>query len=481
MGGSNKFIFKTQPACNYPLASGHSYLMFSYFTGGISNCTPEKKITIERLVKLIKENNNQTIRQIRTLDNATADYRERKNALKKTLPYITPNCTVTSRNDKSIKEFSGYMYFDIDNCNDAQAEKKKLVDLYPNQISMACLSSSAKGLSFFVKIENEITMSNFRSIRKYLCEVVFNDLAIDPNTSAISNAWYVSYDKDCLYNPSAVIEIPEAYITLEHKGTKSAKGTIIYPPTDIVSFAPSSFSTVDINEVIRGLKFRTEVQVQNKLFDVYPVEYCEVVFAGNYKIPDGKKRNVIAQVIHNLIYLNPAVDKSYILSYLIWLNKFKTVTPANWNDVIRWFSSVEQKIRETGELKPKIKTKYFHCKKNCIHPNIREKLARRLANIYRSNETIKKICQAKQIILLQKSANSTIIYPSPDIVSFAPSIKATQAEVHNLIKEVATRNGVKAIGIRTIKKYWNSEPLDMDTFVKNENEMFVMEIKKQND
>ncbi len=442
--------------------------MFSYFKDGIKSCVPNGKLTIERLVKFIRVNNAPTINAIRSLDHNAHDYKKAKSALKGMLSYITPNCTVSYRSDDSIREFSGYMYFDIDNCDDAIFEKADLINNYKDQILMVCLSVSGRGLSFFVKIENEMTESNFYAARKYLSEVIFSDLNLDSNTSAISNAWFISYDADCYYNPTAIVEVSDSFLSDIYVRPKGANDTIITPSNDIVSNA-LYVSTVDIKEVMSVLKFRTEVDIQNQIFDVTPLEYCEVVFPKEYRIPDGRKKSVFTQVIHSLIYLNPDIDSSYIISYLIWLNEHRAVTPGSRNDVARWFNWVNAKILSTGELKPKLKTKYFHCKRNIVPADIRIKLARKLTNLYKSNETIEQISLAKQIISLQKSANDTIIYLSNDIVSNAPFKKATQTEVFKLINERAAMLGVKGAGIRTIKKYWNEAPMDMETLIEKEN------------
>ncbi len=366
------------------------------------------------------------------------------------------------------------MYFDIDNCENAIDEKAKLIEKYPECISMICVSSSGTGLSFFVKIENEITSRNFYSIRQYLCATIFKDLNLDPNTSAISNAWYVSYDPDCSHNPSAVIEIPEENIQETERKSKSANATINKSSIDIVPNALYKYRFIDINQVLLVLKFQTEVQVKNRIFDIEPIEYCEVFMNKGYSIPDKRKKQVFAQIIHSLIYLNPDVHHDYIVSYLVWLNENKTETPAKRGDVVRWFDHVLKNIQKTGELRAKIRIKYFHCREKTIAPSIRKTLAIRMVNLYKRQMSIYQITLAKQIIELQKSANATINNTSYDIVPNAPSLRATQFEVFRLIKERSKLLGVKGIGIRTIKKYWNEEPVDIEEIIEIENQRMVI-------
>jgi len=461
------------PGANVLLLPGFLFSMISYFTGGINNCTPDKKISIERLVKEIRTNKAPVIDTIRALDPTAKDYQKQKRQLKTKLSYVTPNCTVSYRSDENIIEFSGYLYFDIDGCHDAADEKLKLIEKYADYLSLVCISASGRGLSFLVKVENEITTRNFHSIRSYLCEHIFQGLKLDHNPSAMSNSCYVSHDPECHFNPAAIIEIPEEYTIEIIKKTKSANSTINNSSPDIVPNAPYKHTFVSIRDVLNVLKFSTEVQIKNRVFDIEPTDYCEVVLKSGYYIPDRKKRAAFSQIIHNLLYLNPAVERDYILSYIIWVNEHRTVTPANKRDVISWFDTVVKKIETAGELRPKLKVKYFHCRKKTIAPDVKQKLGIRLVNLYKSEEYIYQIGLAKQIIEIQKSANNTINNPSTDIVPNA-LCRATQSEVFQLIKERAKQFGAKGIGIRTIKKYWNAEPVGIDEIIEMENERLAI-------
>ncbi|PQJ09589.1 hypothetical protein CJD36_016755 [Flavipsychrobacter stenotrophus] len=451
--------------------------MYSYFEKGIRDCNPNRKISIERLVKLIKVNDTPAIKAIRALDATHPKYTANKVKLKRFLPNITPCCTVTYRDDASIKEFSGYMYFDIDKEGDALNLKSKIIEKYRDFISMICLSCSGQGLSFFTKVENEITADNFDSIRRYICEYIFTDLNLDPQTKSKSNAWYISYDPDCYYNPSAIIEIPEQYILTKEKNLeKSAKHNIITSSSDCLQNALSQYERIPITEVIKKLKFKTEVEVKNRIFDMRPVDYCHVFLPPAYKIPDGKKHAVFAQIIHNLYYMNPDVDPAYIFNYIKWLNKNKTVTEATFRDLQGHFNFIYNGIKNTGEIYPVTRTKIFHCKEKTISPSQRRSLAIEMASLYKRNKTIEAITIAKELleIFKSKSAKHNIINPFSDCLRFALSKKPTQQEVHDLIEIVAARKGCKKIGIRTIKKYWKEEQIDLDAIVKYKNK--TMEI-----
>ena len=132
--------------------------MFSYFEGGISNAKKFNNISIEKLLSLIGKC-NPTIEKIRELDLSDPDYKCKKDKLKSKLAYITPNCTVTYRDDSHIDKFSGYTYFDIDNkdkifkCRqDVLNYKNDLIEKYKGIIKLICISSSGYGLSILVKL-----------------------------------------------------------------------------------------------------------------------------------------------------------------------------------------------------------------------------------------------------------------------------------------------------------------------------------------
>jgi hypothetical protein len=449
--------------------------MFSLFNKGIADCNPARKISIEALVKLIKTNDTPTIQSIRALDQNAPGYDVAKKKLKQKLAYITPNCTVSYRDDDHITEFSGYMYFDIDHIEDPTEYKDKLIQDYKGYISMVCLSCSGTGLSIFTKIEDEITLLNFKSIREYICQHGFKDLNLDPKTTIKTNAWFISYDPDCYFDPSSVIEIPENNIRNEDQEKKKGASHNIYnPPIDSLRSAPLHYQSIPISEVYRTLRFRTDVEITNKIFDMRTVEYCEVYIPKDYRIKGGDKTRFFRQIIHNLVYLNPDADPDYILSYLIYLNYNKTVTGSAGllADVERLFIQVYNGIKNNGILKPKFTTKTFHCKPNTICREDKLALSSRMTGIHRKYKSIKAIRDARAILEIQRMEGASHKESINElyILSSAPFVKVTQKDVCEFIKKFADDNDLKGIGIRTIKRYWRTAPFDLDAFVKAEND-----------
>ncbi len=465
--------------------------MFSLFKGGIAKVRPSATISIEKLLKLIKTRNI-AVEEIRKLDPVKLgkdEYDKQKDALKVKLDNITPTCTVSYRDKKHIVNFSGYMYLDVDfdpqiySQEQTREKKKEIIEKYKDVVKLVCISTSGYGISILVKVENEISENNFASIRKYICEEIFTDLRLDPHTKDIARAWYIPMDEDCYYNPYSVIEIPE-----------SAIHTILNSSSDSVPFALSEkinagrktgkgdyeYNLVKSEVWSSELKFKTHVEVKNRVFDMRPVEYCEVFIHKNYRIPDKRKMPEFGRLIHSLIYLNPDANPDNIFSYISYINQNRTVKPALFKNLKRYFDMVYCGVKKNGILKPNIKIKTFHCKDNTISPLERNMLSKRITALYRMYVSSEMVYCAKRILELSKSANHTILNPSSDSVRFAlsPCGRITQQVVCDFINERAIQINEdckkKAISIRTVKTYWDVEPIDFDEFVEMENEKIVI-------
>ena len=461
--------------------------MFSLFKGGIANVWPSATISIEKLLKLIKARNIaiEEIRKLVPVKLGNTAYDKQKDALKVKLDNITPNCTVTRRDQEHIVNFSGYMYFDLDldpqiySQEQTREKKMEIIEKYKDVVKLVCISTSGYGISILVKVENEISENNFASIRNYICEEIFTDLHLDPHTKDIARAWYIPMDEDCYYNPYSVIEIPE-----------SAIHTILDSSSDSVPFALSEKSNAG-RKTAKGdyeynlvksevwsseLKFKTHVEVKNRVFDMRPVDYCEVFVHKNYRIPDKRKMPEFGRLIHSLMYLNPDANPDNIFSYISYINQNRTVKPALFKNLKRYFDMVYNGVKKNRILKPNIKIKTFHCRDNTISPLERNILSRRMTTMYRKHLSSEMVYCAKRILELLKSANHTILNPSSDSVRFAlsPCGRITQQVVCDFINERAKQtNGdskKNTISIRTVKTYWDVEPMDFDELVERENE-----------
>lgn len=418
--------------------------MFSYFKNGIEDVTQGKIIDISTLIKTVK--NNPQVSKIGTIRKMKEDGNNEYKEVKMALPYITPGGIFPIRNGANFQQCSGYIYFDIDTIKDVEKTKQELICRYGNIISMICISCSGKGLSILVKPEGiEISKENYTPIWKHIAEDFFSEINFDEKTKDVTRPWFISYDQDVFYNPDAFIEI-----------RKSISPTIYNSSTRLLGLTPSSMKEYDvkflpIQEVFSVLKFKTEVQVQNKIFDIKPVEYCDVYFPSGYKIPNGKKQSVFINIIHKLVYLNSGVAPIYILSYLNFLNNTKTVSKAKQRDFVSLFNMVYRGILDSGELNPGTRIKHIHFKENTVESTIKRRISSQMTGIIKQSDSIERIQLARQILR-------------------ARGEKETQVAVKNLIKVVAASIGVAGLSISTIKRYWNQEIIEIDKIVQELNE-----------
>lgn len=418
--------------------------MFSYFKNGIEDVTQEKIVDINTLIKTIKNNPHASkigaIRKMKEIGNN--EYKEVKN----TLPNITPGGIFPKRNGASFQQSSGYIYLDIDTIEDAHSTKKDMISKYGDMISMICCSCSGKGLSILLKPEGiEISKENYTLIWKYITEDLFPEFNFDKSTKDVTRAWFISSDPDVYYNPDSFIEIK-----------KSITPTIYNSSTRLVELTPSSkidyaITFLSIQEVLATLKFKREVYVRNKIFDIKPIEYCDVFFPSKYKIPNGDKQAIFISTIHKLVFLNPGIEPIYILSYLNFLNNTKTVEKASVRNFTSLFNMVYNGIVKDGELNPNARIKQIHFRENSISSIEKKRISSQLTGLIKQAESIEKIQLAKEIL---KAKNE----------------KVTQIAVLKLINEIAAKGDYKGISISTVKRYWNADYIDLANIEKEWNE-----------
>lgn len=417
--------------------------MFSYFKNGITDVTPNINLDINSLVQIIRNNPNAS--KIETIRKMKAEGKDYKN-LKNTLPNITTGAVVSQRNSNEILFMSGYIYFDIDNVSDVLSMKRELTEKFGSVITMLCISCSGTGLSILVKPSGIIlTKENYSIVRQYICENYFQDLNLDCNTKDISRAWFVSSDSDVYYNIDSKIEI------------NSGITTCIYIPSDrLPAMIPKSESSYyvqfkHISEVQQILKFSTEVPVENRIFDVKSVEVCKVVMPKGYQILDGEKTATFVRIIHNLVYLNPGVDPIYIISYLNYINNYRTETKAKQRDWIGLFNRVYNNIIETGNIEPSTTIKYLHFKKNTVSTAQKIQISKSMNGLIRRADSITKITLAKAILEAQEK-------------------KVTQQSVFDFLNTYAEEKGYEQISMPTIKRRWNNKESELQDEIKRLNE-----------
>lgn len=177
-------------------------LPFSFFKSGIKNKIPNKEITLERAVQLIKSDTyKEDIVRLRT---STDDHI--RAVVKKGLDYFTFSGTFKKRLTDSLIKHSGLICLDFDDLHDVAFTKEQIV-LLP-WVTACFVSPSGNGLKVIVKINGDHHLAAFKAL-----ELEFvKSIKVDPSGKDVTRACFVSWDPEIYFNPDAqefVFEINE--------------------------------------------------------------------------------------------------------------------------------------------------------------------------------------------------------------------------------------------------------------------------------
>lgn len=425
--------------------------MFSKFHGGITVTTPTKTIDLPQLIKLIKNNPEKPlidwIRLLRKQGND--EYKQFKDGL----PYITPNCMVKYRALKDEKlelnfiASSGYIYFDIDDTKDVDAFKEYFIKKYGHLVAMVSKSTSCGGLSILFRLSNTINSNEeFLQVWDTIRTTILKDENIDIKCKDFGRGMYISYDPDVYVNYENEITV-ETSNCRSKKDNNIGKDRVKHPISKNntnnrvdYSFLEKQNSIIPIDIVLSKIITKTQVPVDNIIVDFKPVEYAEVFIPKHIK--DGTKHTIYTKIIHQLVYLNPTIEKEYIFSYLWFINNNHARPRMEKRELVRLFHMVYTNIKTTGEIHPSINTKMVH-----FNPKYRftgqEKnvVANILKGFYTRYQSINKIIRAKEELTCQGG-------------------KITQ-------KRVAKISGLSH---KTVQTHFNAEPIDMDMVIQQMND-----------
>jgi VirE N-terminal domain len=423
--------------------------MFSYFEKGIKDTSPLKLIDLPGLVRVIKNNPHQVqIESIRELKKRGDNYYRRS---KETLPNITPNCMVRERSLKD-DEFevnfigpSGYIYIDIDDLPNAEEYKQVLIKKYGKLAALICISPGGMGITMLFKVTNTITKDNFEQVRATLIKTVLKDEKVCPNSAGIGRAMFISYDPDVFVNYENEITIeecnteklenyPNSYSSynrvhyhLSDKNRNSDTGTI---NDNNSSFHRYNIYPIDV--ILSSINTKTNVLVFNPIVDFKAVEFVEPYI--HRMITDGNKHRTYYKFIHQWYYVNPNIGLDYLFSYLFFVNNTRAKPRMEMRELVRFFNSVIDKIRTTGEVFPDPFIKRVHFNPAAeISSKEKQFIAAQLNGAYARSITINKIIVAKQELRLQGK-------------------KITNRAVARIIR----------MDEKTVGKYINAAPIDME-------------------
>jgi hypothetical protein len=377
--------------------------VFSIFTS-IKNAIPEKSIDFPSLIKLIRNNpQKDLINTIRDLRKHDKEYKTRKRELFN----ITPNCIVTYRSlktdnefENNFKQFSQFVYLDIDGVKDVEEYKNYFINKYGNIVSLVSLSASLGGLNILIRVSNTITQSNFKDIRSSIIMTYLMDEIqyIDPNCVDIGRAMYISSDPNVYFNyeNEITIVIKNSSIPKINKGVKQPISEGIGSNNRLND---TFYKKIDFKEVMDKICLKTNVFIDKPIVDIIPVDFAEVTFPQILK--DNNKHRIYTGMIHSLVYLNPDLDPDYLYSYLCFINNNFANPQMEPLELFRLFKFVYNSIKNDSDYsysKKRIKWVHFN-KRSRLTGDEKRAIASKLNGKRRCNDSIQKIQSAKEYLL----------------------------------------------------------------------------------
>ena len=422
--------------------------MFTIFNGGIKNTQFSRIITFDDLCQIIKFNKDRDkiiqIRKERIARLLDKNGYPLFKTTKKSMPYITPNGVITTRNLSNFQNFlqsSGYIYLDIDVCDISNVEsyKKWFIDKFNHLVALVCISISGGGLSVLIRVDKDFkNPQEFDDAREFIINKHFPEINFDADADGIGRAMFLSYDADLFINKESCISLNDSKIFKNSRSnSKREKPEKQYIHSGGGEFNSLFVHFLDIGEVFEKTKWKKEIIVNNSLFDFREEDYAAIFFPKI--INDGSKRKVFKNIFRVYLYLNPNLPFEYVVSFIWYLNSNYTdesrMSRKDFKDfMIKLITSYK-----TGKLNPYIpRVKKFHANQNSnLSKEEKRSLASKINGIFRRKCTIDAIKNAKLEILKNgKKLNYT--------------------------------NVAKLIGKspKTVKRHWESESIDFEAVLK---------------
>jgi hypothetical protein len=174
---------------------------FSGFKAPIQNVDPKRDFTLEEIYKIIVSDKYETVTaQLRNLKIGS----EQQAFKGRNLDYVTFSGTFSKRSIESIKQHSNLLCIDLDDLENVNEIKHRVVDALPP--SLVFTSPRGKGLKVVYKIA--ITDANthlkyFTAFKHFFQSQL--DLKIDESCKDVTRACYLNFDNEAKYNNEASI------------------------------------------------------------------------------------------------------------------------------------------------------------------------------------------------------------------------------------------------------------------------------------
>jgi hypothetical protein len=386
-------------------------------------------ISINDLVDIVKNNPQQDlISKIRSVEYKSKEY----NNLKLKVNAITPHGIFSSLENKGLINLSGYLYYDIDgfdteiSLNDT---KQKLIDT--NIVSFLCKSVGGRGLSFLIKLNDTINISNdtftdtYNYVRELLIEKGFN---IDKSANGLVRKVIISSDSDVYFNNKVSLLIDKVsyknYIkNLNRSNAVKEKRKRSIKSNDTFSY--SLFTLIDKDK----LDLIEETPYTNKKdYDIQEIDYYKIFIPKEIK--DGDKHRLYVRIMNALYYLNKNITMNEVYSYLYYIN-LKAANKMNDLYLRKYVYNICSNIEKNG-VRIKVRKKKIHIDDK-YDKNQKRIMGAKINGKLRQNKSIKLIKDA--------------------------CIECAKQNIIPTQKRIAEMTG---LGIATVKRNWNKEVNDIN-------------------
>ena len=175
--------------------------LFSVYKAPIKNIIPSKELSLETIYKIIISDKYLEVTSRLRLEKD----KSKKSGLKASnFDYVTFSGLFEKRALSSLKKHSQLFCIDLDELQNIDEVKKKIVEVLPP--SLMFVSPSGNGLKVVYKITINDTLSHYKYFKAF--ERFFKSelsLAIDEKCKDIPRACFLSYDKEAYYNADSKV------------------------------------------------------------------------------------------------------------------------------------------------------------------------------------------------------------------------------------------------------------------------------------
>ncbi|AEH02124.1 BT4734/BF3469 family protein [Lacinutrix sp. 5H-3-7-4] len=295
----------------------------------VKNPVVINSIDINDILNIIKigDSNLSIINSIRTLGKSNVLYDELKTTK---LPTFRFNFRFEGKaTNKNIIEPTGYIYLDVDNCNNIQLDS--------NYVFAFWKSISNTGYSVLVKVNN-LNINNFKET--YIAIGKELNINLDENAGKPSQQTVLSYDKDLYHNSDSLvfdaIDKKVSNAIIKKKGRRGITTNDTFSESSKIRF--DNINDYFINDEVGYIYFKEEKENIAQPFIPKRVEA-------------GKRNSTMFYVLGQYALLNPTAGESYLISWANTINKNVMYPRLNDNELRGIVKSViKKRLEKTLEL-----------------------------------------------------------------------------------------------------------------------------------